>query len=223
MKSASFLFLILIFSSHFLCAQSTSKDTFSGKIIFDITYQDSQTDKKNMDKMPSESVIYFKDNLMKMEMNLPMGKTTFISNHTTGSGTMLMDMMGNKFSVKMDKSDLEKEKKSKENTKVTFPGETKLIAGYNCKKAIVTFHSSEGDKSMDAWFTNELKIKNSFTSQIDGIDGFLMEFYTNQNGMSMKMKARSLEFRSIDDSEFVIPEGYTPFNMDALKKMQGGK
>ena len=76
---------------------------------------------------------------------------------------------------------------------------------------------------MDTWFTNELKIKNSFSSQIEGIDGFLMEFYTTQNGMSMKMKARSLEFTSIDNSEFVIPEGYTPFDMDALKKMQGVK
>lgn len=223
MKSASYFFLLFFLTHNLVWAQSTTKDTYSGKIIFDITYQDAKLDKKNMDNMPTESIVYFKDNLMKMEMSLPMGKTTFISDHATGKGTMLMDMMGNKFSVKMDKSDLEKEKKSKENTKVTFPGETKLIAGYNCKKAIVTFHTPEGDKTMDTWFTNELKIKNSFSSQIEGIDGFLMEFYTTQNGMSMKMKARSLEFTSIDNSEFVIPEGYTPFDMDALKKMQGVK
>ena len=223
MKSTNHFFLLFIFSCQLVCAQNISKDTKSGKIIFDITYENAKLDKKNMDDLPSEAILYFKDNLMKMEMSLPMGKTTFISNHTTGSGTMLMDMMGSKFSVKMDKSDLEKEMKSKENTKVAFQADTKLIAGYICKKAIVTIQTPEGEKTMDTWFTNELKIKNSFGSQIDGIEGFLMEFYTNQNGMSMKMKARSLDFTSINDSEFIIPEGYTPFNMDALKKIKGGK
>jgi GLPGLI family protein len=215
------IFLIFISISSF--AQD-KKNISSGKIIFEITYPESQLDENTMAAMPSESVMLFKDDKVRVDVSMAMGKTTVISDNKTGNGTMLMDMMGNKIAMKIDKNEIVKQKGIAGKPKVELTNETKSIAGYNCKKAIVTINVNGSDKKFDAWFTNELRIKNSPSSQIEGIDGFLMEFYNNQNGMNMKMTAKSVEAMNVSDDSFIIPDGYQYKTMEELKSMgRGGR
>lgn len=200
-------------------AQAAKHNLSSGKIIFDISYPESHMDESTKANLPKESIMYFKNDKVKVEINMPMGKTTVISNNTTGDGIMLMNMMGNKMAVKMDKDDILKEKSSIGKATVSQTRESKVIAGYTCYKAVITIPTKDGDKTFDAWYTHEIKAKNSFSSQIEGVDGFMMEFINNQNGMNMKMTARSVEAIDITDSEFDIPEGYEVKTMEDLKKM----
>ena len=222
MKTKHLIFYLLLISSAAL-AQNTKHSTSSGKIIFNITYPESTLDEATLSNLPKESTMYFKDDKVKVEVTMPMGKTTVISDNKVGEGLMLMDMMGSKTAIKINQEEMMKEKEAKGKTKVVNTRESKIIAGYTCMKAIVTVETKDGDKSFDAWFTNEIKVKNSFSSQIDGINGFLMEFFNNQNGMNMKMTARSVEPMEIADSEFNIPEGYEVKTMDELKKGMGGR
>ncbi len=221
MKTKSLLTVILFFISIQTFSQASKHQLSSGKITFDISYPDSKLDEETLANLPVEAIMKFKDDLIRVEVSMAMGKTTIISNNKTGNGTMLMDMMGNKIAMEMNKEDMMKDKGNSPKPKVELTRESKDIAGYSCKKAIVTVGTSDGDKSFDAWFTNDLKVRNSFSSQIEGIDGFLMEFQTVQNGMSMKMKANHVDPLAIDDSEFIIPDGYKKLSKEDLKKMTG--
>ena len=212
--------LVLIFSSSF--GQNSKHSVTSGKIIFDVTYPESQLDAQTIANLPRESVMYFKNDLSKVEVAMPLGKTIMLANNKTGDGTMLMDMMGKKYAIKTNMEDLKKQNKSFEKPKIELTRQTKMIAGYSCTKAIITVNTESGEKSFDAWFTNELKAKNSISSQIDGINGFLMEFVNNQNGMNMKMTERSVEVKDIADSEFEIPKDYEITTMEDLQKNMGG-
>jgi hypothetical protein len=80
----------------------------------------------------------------------------------------------------------------------------------------------DGEKTFEVWYTNELKAKNNFSTQIEGINGFLMEYYSVQNGTSMKMTARKVEVKEVADSEFDIPNDYEVKSLQELKKIAEG-
>lgn len=218
MKSKLILLTVFVFITSVSFSQNTKHSITSGKVIFDISYPDSQFDDQTMSNFPTESIMYFKNDKSRVEVSMAMGKTIVISDNKSGNAVMLMDMMGNKMAIDMNKADIEKEKQKTGKPKVEKTRESKTIAGYTCYKAIITMN----DKSFDAWFTNDLSMKNSFSSEIEGVDGFLMEFYNQQNGMNMKMTCRSVEPTDVSDSQFDIPEGYKKMTMDDLKKMGGG-
>ncbi len=132
---------------------------------------------------------------------------------------MLMDMMGQKFKMTMDKKQYETKKMNPDNYTVTITDDTKTIAGYNCKKAIIKTKSGE---SFYAYFTTELK--RGGTTTYDGpyskIDGVLLEYNMEQKGNTMTMTCTSVDLNPVSDDMFTIPEtGYTEMTMDQIAKM----
>jgi hypothetical protein len=206
-----------------LYAQYENK-MMQGKVVFDISYPNSKLDQQTLAMLPSESVMYFKGQMSRVEVNTPMGTNVVISDHKLGEGTMLMDMMGNKMAIAMNKADIQAERSSQPKPVVKQSNDTKVIAGHTCKKATVTQEGADGKVSFDVWYTDDLLANNSFASSFDGIDGFMLEFETIQNGMSMKMIARSIEEMTIDDEKFMIPTGYQRTTWQEMKNnMKGGK
>ena len=227
MKKIISLLLITGFLFCLTHAANAQKKLKEGKAIFSITYPESELDEQTLAMMPSETVIYFKDKHSRTEMKIAMGTTVSISDAKTGEMTTLIDMMGNKIAMKITKEDLEKEIKKNGNQKpdIKITDETKKIAGYNCKKlqAIVKDENSNEIK-MDVWFTDEIEAPNSMRGGemfTDKIDGFMMEFETKMNTLSMKMTCRLAEAATLPDSMFTIPEGYTLTTMEEMKNLGG--
>jgi GLPGLI family protein len=216
---------LLIISSSFVFGEGKLTE---GKLIFDITYPESDLDQKTLAMLPSESVIYFKGQLSRAEIKMPMGNTIAITDGNAGTTTTLMDMMGNKMAIKLTKEDIEKEKAKLGNEKpeIKITDETRSIAGYTCKKAIITIKKAdEKPIIMNIWFTKEISAPNSMHSgaiNYEGLDGFMMEFETKLNSLTMKMTCRSAEQTSVEDSVFIIPDGYKITTMEELKNSMGG-
>ncbi len=224
MKKIITLFLIIL-SSSFVFAQ---KKLTEGKLVFDITYPDADLDANTLAMMPTESTIYFKGQMSRAEIKMQMGNTVAITDGKEGVTTTLMDMMGNKMAIKFTKEDIEKEKKKNGNEKpdVKITDETKTIAGYLCKKAVITTkNSNDKTTTMNIWFTKDIAAPNSMrsgASNYEGLDGFMMEFETKMNSLTMKMTCRSAEQTTVENSMFVIPEGYKTMTMDEMKNSFGG-
>jgi len=192
------------------------------KIVYEITFPDMEVDEQTKSMMPTESVIYIKENFLRMEMKMMCMSTVVISNQKDKSATTLMDMMGNKYAVKMTAEEIEKEKAKmntpKYDTKLT--DETKVIAGYKCKKAIA---STKDGNDMVIYYTNDIVAKNqNFSDQYKGVEGFPMEYQMSQNGMNMKLLAKSVSKEKVDDAKFVIPSDYKLTTKEELAKMFGG-
>ena len=218
------LAFLLISTSNFLQAQENGRMVGQGKIVFEISYPNSQLDQQTLAMMPTESVLYFKGNMSRSEIQMGIGSTAIISDHKLGETITLMDMLGNKSAIKSTKLDAEAERSSNNKPTVELKSDTKVIAGYNCKKAVVSTTGRNGGLTFDVWYTNELMARNSFDSELEGINGFMLEFQTEQNGMTMKMTAKSVEEQQVDDSKFMLPEGYTVMTKEQFKQMyKGGK
>ena len=149
---------------------------------------------------------------------MAMGSTVTIADDAKKESTVCMDMMDRKTAMKYTAEDAEKDKADRGEYDVKITDVTKKIAGYNCKKAVVTFKSN--NSTADVWFTNELAAMNSSRNTYKGIDGFMMEFTTEQKGMNgsikMKMTCTKVEKIPVSDDMFKIPDGYTVMTRDEM-------
>lgn len=192
---------------------------FEGKVVFGIDYK--KLPQPGMESMlPKESVTYVKGKLSRTETDGAMGmKTVVIVNGATETATTLMDMLGQKYAIETNTKEEAAKNKKTDNSKVTVTDETKMIAGYKCKKAIIETE----DGKMNVWFTNDFRMVNSQTK--DGpfakIDGTPLDFEINQQGMIMHMFAKEITKTPVSDAKFEIPADYKKTTQEELKKAFG--
>ena len=202
----------------------TAQSSFAQKVFTEgsITYKVSVsgvTDPQAQAMMQNMMLsIYIKNDKFASVMDMGMIKTRTVR-LDDNKFVMLMDMMGQKMKMTMDKKQYDTKKLSPDSYTVTVTEDTKVIAGYNCKKAII---KTKDGKSFFAYFTNELK--RGATTTYDGpyskIDGVLMEYTMEQKGNTMTMSCTSVDFKPVADDMFTVPEtGYTEMTMDQLAKM----
>lgn len=218
---AAFLTFSCIFQVQQVIGQEKLKE---GKITFEITLNNAEEMNDQMlAMMPKEMVVYFKDGKSRGEMDMMGGKIVSITDSKAGETITCMDIMGKKTAVKTTKEDAQKDKKDVGEYDVKITDETKDIAGYKCKKAIITFKDKEEKGSTsEIWYTNELAASNSEKYSWKGIDGFMMEFAVDQKGMGMKFSCTEVKKQVVNEDLFKIPEGYTVMTQEELMKQYGG-
>lgn len=214
MKKSLFLTLLLLTSTIGLNAQITE-----GHVKYKVEVSSDEPDMALAVSMMSDATldIYFQKDKSRTEMDMGVMNTTVIVNAAAENSIMLMDMMGSKFAVLMEKEELDQENDSPKPV-IQLINETKTILGYKCKKAVITI--SEG---IDAvyWYTEELKV-NTFGQKSfnESVPGFPLEFSQFQGGLDMKLTATVIE-KTVDSKKFdiTVPEGYTLKTMEELGGM----
>jgi len=167
-------------------------------------------------------IMTIKGNKARSEMVMSMGKTVSISDGDNKTAITLMDMMGQKLAIQSNYEEIMKEMADSPEAKVEVTSETKEIAGYTCKKAVVTI--PEEEMEIIVYYTEELGTSalNFDNPQFKDINGVMLEFEMPNESFSMHFTAISVEKKNVDDSEFTIPEGYQIKTKEELKGMFGG-
>lgn len=166
--------------------------------------------------------MYFKDKVTRAEMKMgTMLTVVTISNESSGDVLMLMSGMMGKNAIKTTTTDIDKANEDKPVFEVTLVDETKAIAEYTCKKAIVT--DEEGNETV-FWYTEEIEVsKKGQSSMNELVPGFPMQYEINKNGMKMMLTAtkidKELDSNSTELFEMTIPEGYQTLTAEQLKAM----
>lgn len=217
----SVLLMLLCF-----CAGIQAQD-FEGRIDFEIKNEGASDPRISM-MTPKKSVMYAKNGNVRMEMEMAMGmKSASITEGKSGNSVTLMDMMGKKYAIETGGNDeLIKKQQDKMKVSVTQTGEKKAIAGYPCKKAVVTFTDTTTSKetALNVWFTNDLKISNKHVQgPFASIEGTMLEYSITQQGFSMQFIATNVVKELIDDSKFEIPTEYKRMTQEELMRMFGGR
>jgi GLPGLI family protein len=219
-KTKTMMLLLITMAANTIYVNAQKID--EGKVVFEISYPDADMPDEQMAMMPTESKMFFKDNQARIEMKMGMGMSqVMLFDNKNKMMTMLMDMMGNKIAVKMTEEDIKKrkEKEGKQDYDVKLTDETKEIAGYKCKKAVVT----NKDGSFDLYYTDQIAYKNGdWVSDFKGIDGFPLQYKITNNNLTMQMNAKSVSKEKVEDSMFKIPDDYKPMTSEELQKMYGG-
>jgi len=199
-----------------------SNKDFKGEIQYKINYEGSGVTDEMKTMMPKTMTMTIKGNKARSEMIMSMGKTVSISDGDLKSAITLMDMMGQKIAIQSTNEDIMKEMAESPEVKVEVTSETKDILGYICKKAIIT--NTEDDMELIVYFTEKLGSKelNFDNPQFKDINGVMLEFEIPNESFSMHFTAVSVEKKSVDDSEFTIPNGYQIKTKKEMKSMFGG-
>ena len=221
-------FLVVLFVASFAIT-SVAQTQFEGKVVMNVKSGDKGTDidlfvkgnKTLMQMMGEEKANLIMDSkAKKMTILMPQQKMY-----------MEMDMnMMKDISEKMKKND-KSEKAEKMNGDFNKTGETKEINGYECEKWVYT--DDGGDKT-EAWMTKELgnfmgfsnpmmnDEASSWQKKIEGQGYFpmLAIHYDDSGDVESSMEVKSVDKKSLDESMFEIPAGYSKFNMPMMNKGQ---
>ncbi|MDO9187941.1 MAG: DUF4412 domain-containing protein [Bacteroidia bacterium] len=221
---------ILAISLSILCfikVNAQNNSNFEGTVTYSISFEGSGLPPEALAMFKgSETVTYIKSDKFRVDMNMPMQSSTFIMDNKNKNIVSLMDIMGKKYLIKMNESDIKKEQDTAPEILIKYTEETKMIAGYKCKKAEITSKESNG-AAIDVFYSEEIPT-NDIKPVYKGLKGFPLEYSINQGGMEMKLTAKNISKEKVSDSKFEIPkEGYIVTTVEelqnAMMKEMGGQ
>jgi len=135
------------------------KTSFTGTVVYNVSLMgDVPEQAKAM--MPTEMIMKVSPDKLLQVMHSDIMDYKTIFDAPTQSSNTLMDMMGQKFCIKNTAAQLaEQRKKAGMVMTVKSTSETKIIAGHNCKRVIVTAKSSKAaTQTFDCYFTDDIDI-----------------------------------------------------------------
>jgi GLPGLI family protein len=214
-------FIILVLASTGLMAGGKS---FEGIITYKISYPDNKFTESQQAMFPTMLTVSIKGSNSKTEIKTQMGDQIEITDYVAKTKVALIDMMGQKYAVRSTAEEIEKENAKEPPATVEITSETKVIAGYTCKKAIVTVNDDGVVSKYNVYFTNELgpKAANFDNPLYKDIDGVMLEFSMKTPQFTMVFSATSVEKKNLTAKEFEVPSDFTVITKEELKTKFGG-
>jgi hypothetical protein len=198
--------------------------TFEGIITYKISYPDNKFSESQQAMLPKLVMVSIKGNNSRTEIKTAMGNQVELKDYSAKTNVTLIDVMGQKYAVKATAEEIEKENAKEPKATVEVTKETRVIAGYTCKKAVVTTNDDGVIAKYDVYFTDELgpKAANFDNPLYKEIDGVMLEFSMKTPQFTMVFSATDVEKKSISGKEFEIPSDYTTITKEELKSKFGG-
>lgn len=168
----------------------------------------------------SEMTIQIKNEFTRTETKTPMSGTVSVSDNKNQTAFTLLDMMGSKYLIRTNPDEIKKGT-SRPDVKVNELPETKMIAGYKCKRAEVIVSDAENKRDYPTivFFTTEIPYNNSYDNVFKGLNGFPLEYTISPDeGTHIKFTAKSVTKEKLNDSIFTVPAGYKETTSEELQK-----
>lgn len=215
----------LIISLASCLSSSDQKGLSEGIIEYEAVAVDQSNPMANM--APSKMTVKFKENKMIAQMSAGMGvvSLSIVSDPDSRSLMEMVKVFTSKAAHVSDSNDVKMEMKNMPKIKIEETNDTKVIAGYKCKRAVVTYVELTDRAKYDIYYTDELDIKNSnWANAYYAIEGVLMEYQVDRYGMEMRFTASKVSKTEIDNSVFDLPKDYKlisgPEMNDIFKSLQ---
>jgi hypothetical protein len=224
-KPVAVVTAFLLFCMFFMpVIKAFPQKTFEGLITYKITYPDNKFTESQMAMFPKILTVAIKGEKSRTDIQTGMGNTVEISDYATKTKTALLDMMGQKFAIVSTWEEIQKDMELESKGTIQLTDETKKVAGYNCKKAIVTVDDKGTKYTFDVYYSGELGPRGAnFDNPVyKDIDGVLLEFSMKTPQFTMKFTAATIEKKSISSKDFDIPSDYTLTTKEELRSKFGG-
>ncbi|MBW8684247.1 DUF4412 domain-containing protein [Chitinophaga rhizophila] len=162
---------------------------------------------------------YMKGHLSRVDIDFKNVHYSYLINSKQESVVTLINNHGDKYLIRAGKEEYTKE--LKEYTQVQFKdaGETKQIAGYNCKKAIGKMADGQ---TFEVYYTADLIPENKqYNRRFINLKGIPLQFeIINKSGSKMKVVATKVDLYAVPGSYFDVPKtGYKEISREELQKM----
>ena len=202
------------------CESLHFRNISEGVITFEVTYPGTDAGDLMAGILPNEMTLSFKDNKTAGKLNsMGIFTTSLIAFPDSREVAQLVKIMNKKYVLMMDSSEVETLYSELPEMTIHFVDETKEIAGYKCKKAIVTFKDNIKEE-FSIYYTNEIEIKNpNWCTPFHEIDGVLLEYQVRKYNIEMRLTAKSVIKSVIDDSTFEVPPDYNKITQEEMSNI----
>lgn len=208
-KLFKLVFLVLFAIVLTRCGDGVSNQT-EGIIEFDVSYPKMEKDNFMRDFMPNKMKMYFKDNTYSNSLSAGMGmfKSSFVCNKNDEEFLQMVKLINKKYSLRLNGEEIEKSMANKPTYSVEFTNDIKKIIGYNCNKAIITVNNEKQDAFV-VYYTDKIHIETpNWCNEFKDIPGVMLEYQYEKYGVCMRFTAKKIDFKKVDDDEFVLPTDY---------------
>lgn len=180
-----------------------------GIIIFEVTYPKPPAEAWKRMMMPDDMEMKFKDDKYYSNLNFSGAMDlSFYVDNSKKEVTEYVKIMSDKMAYTTTDKDLTQLLMDVPKHTVKFvEDENKDIAGYSCKKAIVTVESKT-PYSFDVYYTTDIALTNpNWCTPFKEIPGTLMEYQIEKFDVIMRFTAKEVKKLEQTDADFQLPEG----------------
>lgn len=198
-----FFGLILIGLTQLVAQQRTVAECTVNYSIF--------VDSTNSSLKGATKTLFIKGNDVRIDVSSSAFNQTTFYDKSSGNAVVLREIGNNKIMTKLSKTQwLEKNSKF-ENATVDIIGDTKIILGYECKKAII---KAKDSSTITAYYAvNITPSVKEFEVYFKNVPGFVLEYETEENGKNVKYTATKISLSPVSASKFDVPTtGYRLLN-----------
>lgn len=207
------ILMLVIFSSNI------SAQYLEGKISMTVTASNLPPEMEAMKSMFETSItIYSKGNKSRLETTQPMvGEMIVLSDFDKKQSIVCMNLLGDKVAV-VSELEVQEDDKDNETDNGTFVlgDKTKMICGYKCKNAIWKKTENDATTEMEVWYNTEIA---NTSAEFSTLPGMPMEYTMSMGEIKLNYLVTSIEKTKVDDSKFIVPEGYRMTTEAELEKL----
>jgi len=183
-------------------------------VNFKISMDDGTLDKDVSNSFSkSYKTVYIKGNDSRVDFVSPAIQQSIIYEKTQSSAVVLREFGTNKFMNRLSKEQWLTANKQYQGMTLNLVNETKIVLGYECKKALLTL--KDGSVFSLYYATSIVPSVKEFEYQFKDIPGFVLEYQIKESGDNtiVNYKAEKITLSPVLASRFDIPtSGYRLMN-----------
>jgi len=202
-----------------ICFVASAQKTISeGTIIYDIQVQPKNNAPKvnNNGLNGAKTTIYVKGSLSRTDITSNLGTEATIYNAKIGNAAILKEYSGQKLMITLTKENWEARNKKFAGISFENSAETKVIEGYNCKRAIAKLKDGS---SLTVYYTPDLVAMNKeYNPAFKNLPGFPIEYEFETEKLIFNYHLSKIDFSPLPASKFDYPKsGYRVMTYDENK------
>ncbi len=213
------LYKIIFFSVCMMCAISSNaqKSLSEGSLVYTISVETGSAEPKMADMLDgATTTVYLKGNMSRTEMVSGLGTEATIHNAATGNGVILKEYSGQKLMITLSPQDWQKNNKKYEGITFENTGETSIIDGFNCQKAVAKLKDGS---TFTVFYTPDVTLPNkNYDYQFKTLPGLPVQYEMQSAKMNFKFTLSKINYDNVPASKFEIPKsGYRIMTYDETK------
>lgn len=214
MNTHKLILIFLLISGFSVQAQKVLRE---GILVYNMAVETGSGEPKMADMLDgATTTIYLKGDMSKVVLVSGLGKEATIHNASNGEGVILKEYSGQKLMIKLTAAQWKENNDKYEGISFENTGDTKVISGYKCQKAIARL--TDGT-SFTVFYTNDVKVaNNAYDSQFKNLPGLPVQYEMQAGKMKFRFTLSKISFEPVSSSVFEIPtEGYRIMSYEDTK------
>lgn len=206
------------------CRQPSADDTLrQGCIEYEIIYLQNTLKTIPTELLPKKMFFRFRDenSIQKIDGFLGFFSIFHMVNQKKSINTTYLKIRNHKYSYPGKKGEIAVGFDTMDGMKIEYLQETKEIAGYTAKSALISFPDTDRN-SFIIYYTDEIPLKNPNASNpFHEISGVMLEFQLKFHNLEMLLSAKKLEFKPLSKKEFSPPDDFKPIPRHEMERIIG--